>query len=102
MHSRWNYFVWLAILTPFSPSDAQDSIDHARLAQEFVRVLPRGAIAAISEPDYVVAAEANIGDNSFVLGVIIDDQPFAYSLNLLNRHEVVNDIFGGSAFAAVW
>jgi len=34
--------------------------------------------------------------------VEIDGQARAYSLNLLNRHEVVNDQIGGKSFAAVW
>lgn len=66
------------------------------------QVLPRGRIAAIFEPRFVSAAEADIADDAWVLGVVIDGRAKAYSLNLLNRHEVVNDRSGGTAFAAVW
>ena len=48
-------------------------------------------IAAVNDPNYVSAEEASIGDDSFVLGVVIDGHDRAYSLNLLNAHEVVND-----------
>ncbi|NIS37844.1 DUF3179 domain-containing protein, partial [Candidatus Saccharibacteria bacterium] len=50
----------------------------------------------------VNAAEADIDGDSWVLGVVINNQPRAYSLNLLNSHEVVNDQIGDTAFAAVW
>ncbi len=69
---------------------------------DYEQILPRGAIAAITEPEYVSATEAEIDDDSYVLGVIIDGHPRAYSLNLLNSHEVVNDKIGDQAYAAVW
>ncbi len=68
----------------------------------FERILPRGRIAAINDPTYVEASEAEIKPNSWVLGVVIDGQARAYSLNLLNTHEVVNDTIGDTNFAAVW
>ena len=66
------------------------------------QLLPRGRIAAIVDPQFVAAEEAKIPDDAWVLGVVIEAEPKAYSLNLLNRHEVVNDQSGGTAFAAVW
>lgn len=66
------------------------------------QLLPRGRIAAVLEPVFVSAREAEISDDAWVLGVVIEDQPKAYSLNLLNRHEVVNDRSGETKFAAVW
>ena len=66
------------------------------------QLLPRGRIAAVFEPEFVEAAHAQISDDAWVLGVLIDGEARAYSLNLLNRHEVVNDQIGGSEFAAVW
>ena len=66
------------------------------------QILPRGRIAAVFEPRFVTAAEAEIADDAWVLGVVIDGRAKAYSLNLLNRHEVVNDRFGDLPVAAVW
>ena len=66
------------------------------------QILPRGRIAAVFEPQFVPAAEAEISDEAWILGVVIDGQARAYSLNLLNRHEVVNDRIGEQKFAAVW
>lgn len=68
----------------------------------YVQIMARGGIPAIDTPDYVPAAEAQIRDDAWVLGVIIDGQARAYSLELLNSHEVVNDSIGDTDFAAVW
>ena len=65
-------------------------------------LLPRGAIAAVFEPRFVSASEAELPDEAVVLGVAIGEEARAYSLNLLNSHEVVNDEMAGTAFAAVW
>jgi len=66
------------------------------------QILPRGRIAAVLEPEFVTASEAEISEDAWVLGVVIGGQAKAYSLNLLNRHEVVNDRFGDLPVAAVW
>ena len=66
------------------------------------QILPRGQIAAVFEPRFVSVSEAAIDDDAWVLGVVIDGRAKAYSLNLLNRHEVVNDRFGDLPVAAVW
>lgn len=66
------------------------------------QIIPRGRIAAVFDPKFVPADEAEISDDAWILGIELDGQPHAYSLNLLNRHEVVNDRIGETAFAAVW
>ena len=66
------------------------------------QILPRGAIPAVVDPVFVPAGKADIAADAWVLGVAMDGQARAYSLNLLNRHEVVNDRIGERAFAAVW
>jgi hypothetical protein len=66
------------------------------------QLLPRGRIAAVFEPELVTAGEAEIPDEAWVLGVAVDGEARAYSLNLLNHHEVVNDVVAGRAIAAVW
>ena len=65
-------------------------------------LLPRGGIPAVFEPIFVPASEAEIDPEGWVLGVVVDDVARAYSLNLLNSHEIVNDRIGETAFAAVW
>lgn len=72
------------------------------LPDEFVQLLPRGRIAAIDAPRFVPAAKARIPGDAWVLGVALGGEARAYSLNLLNRHEVVNDRIAGRPVAAVW
>lgn len=86
------------LLTLFTGSYAQNN----DLPKEFRQIIPRGRIAAISQPTFVTAPEADIGGDSWVLGVVIDGQAKAYSLTLLNSHEIVNDRIGDTNFAAVW
>ncbi len=69
---------------------------------DYEQILPRGGIAAIVKPRYVSAAKADIDDDSYILGVVVEGQARAFSLNLLNQHEVVNDSIGAVDFAAVW
>jgi len=69
---------------------------------DFQQLLPRGRIASIDQPEFVAAENAEIADDAWILGVEIDGQARAYSLNLLNHHEVVNDRIGDRRFAAVW
>lgn len=85
------------VLIPVA-SSAKDKYEFS----DYKQILPRGAIAAITDPQYVSASDARIDADSYVLGVVIDGQPRAYSLNILNHHEVVNDKIGDTAFAAVW
>ena len=66
------------------------------------QLFPRGTIPAVFEPEFVTAAEAEIPPEAWILGVAIGGEARAYSLNLLNSHEVVNDRIGEKSFAAVW
>lgn len=89
-------FVAVLILSSFVIAQNHD------LPEEYEQILPRGRIAAINNPTFVAADKAKIHDNSWVLGVVFNGEARAYSLNLLNHHEVVNDRIGDTAFAAVW
>ena len=79
---------------------------HTAVAEEVpdgvVMLLERGGIPAVFEPVFVSADEADITDDAWVLGVYLNGEAKAYSLNLLNHHEVVNDRIGGRPLAAVW
>jgi hypothetical protein len=70
--------------------------------EEYQQLLPRGEIPAIINPDYVKANEAQISDSTWVLGVMISGHARAFSLNLLNNHEIVNDKIDTTSYAAVW
>ena len=68
----------------------------------FQQLIPRGRIAAVVEPVFVEAKEAEISDEAWILGYAEGGEAFAYDLNLLNSHEVVNHHAGQNAIAAVW
>ncbi len=65
-------------------------------------IIPRGAIPAVFEPTFVSADEADIPDDAWVLGVVVRGDARAYDLNLLNHHEIVNDVVGGLPVAPTW
>ncbi|MFQ5685261.1 MAG: DUF3179 domain-containing protein [Candidatus Scalindua sp.] len=69
---------------------------------EIKYVLPRDAIPAIKNPEFVSAGEAGLDDNEPVVGVTINGENRAYAIYLLNHHEIVNDKIGDNAFAVTW
>ena len=68
----------------------------------FEQLLPRGRIAAVVDPAFVEANDAEIPDTAWILGYAVENEAYAYDLNLLNSHEVVNHHAGRNAIAAVW
>ena len=86
------------LLAPILAADGPD----AELPEDFRQLLPRGRIASVDNPTFVPASEAEISDDAWVLGVEIGDEAKAYSLNLLNHHEIINDRLGETPVAAVW
>ena len=89
-------FAAVALLLPALPALADDP------PPGVTQLLPRNRIAAIDDPVFVGAEEARIPDDAWVLGVALNGEAHAYSLNLLNHHEIVNDQAGDKPFAAVW
>ena len=72
-------------------------------AEDLVRtLLPFDAIPAITEPQFVSADEAKLAPDAPVIGVAINGESRAYSLYLLNGHEIVNDVVGGKKIATTW
>ncbi len=92
----------LGTLPALAEESGTRTLPESEVHPDFRQLLPRGRIAAIDKPVFVPAEEAEIADQAWILGVVIDGQARAYDLNLLNRHEVVNDKIGETAFAAVW
>ncbi len=92
----------LAVASATGASTAALAAQQQDMPEGYVQILDRGSIPAIDDPVYVPGAEANIRDEAWVLGVLIDGEARAYSLELLNSHEVVNDSIGDTDFAAVW
>ncbi len=65
-------------------------------------VLPPDAIAAIDQPQFVAGDKAEIASDAPVIGVSIGGEHHAYSLRLLNAHEIVNDVVGGKPVGTTW
>ena len=65
-------------------------------------LLPFDAIPAITDPQFVFANEAKLDADAPVIGVTFNDDSRAYSLYLLNGHEIVNDVVGGLNIATTW
>ena len=65
-------------------------------------VLPYDAIPAILNPKFVSASEAKLATDSPVIGVSFNGESHAYSIHLLNGHEIVNDEVGGVKIATTW
>ena len=68
----------------------------------FQKILERGEIPPVNEPIFIPAAEADIADDAWVIGVYAGKEAKAYSINLLNEHEVVNDLLDGAPIATTW
>ena len=68
----------------------------------FKQIIPRGRIASIDNPEFVTAERAQMPDDAWILGFERDGQAYAYDLNLLNSHEIVNHRVGNTPIAAVW
>ena len=65
-------------------------------------VLPYDAIPAILNPEFVSASEAKLAADAPVIGVDFNSESRAYSIHLLNGHEIVNDEVGGVKIATTW
>ena len=88
-----------------SLDDSDDSKeDVADLALRIVSLIPKDAIPAILEPRFISAqsAEDEINDTEKIIGVSINGEARAYPIDILSRHEIVNDVVGGESIAVTW
>jgi len=71
---------------------------------ELVTLLGFDSIPAILDPKFVAPSEAVawMDPDEQVLGLSINGEHRAYSIKMLSRHEVVNDIVGGEPVAVTW
>jgi len=67
-----------------------------------ITLLKFDAIPAITKPQFVPAAKAKLDADAPVIGVPFNGESHAYSLYLLNGHEIVNDVVGGKKIATTW
>ena len=93
--------------SPFSDGASQDGPKKAGSGFESVPadvtvLLPRDGIPAIWDPQFIEAEDADMPADAEVIGVAFNGEAHAYSINLLDRHEIVNDVVGGRKIAATW
>lgn len=76
----------------------------ADVTLEIITLLPKDAIPAIFDPEFVSAnqADAFLSDHDDVIGVVIDGDARAYGTAFLSSREVVNDTVGGRAITVTW
>ena len=71
---------------------------------KIITILGRDGIPAILDPIFAgrAAGISQMKPLERVMGVSINGESRAYPLNLLSRHEIVNDTVGGKAIAVTW
>ena len=69
-----------------------------------ITVLGKDGIPAILDPQFLGPEDAasQMKANERVIGLSIGGDHRAYPLNLLSRHEIVNDTVGGVPVAVTW
>ncbi len=91
-------------VTIVDPSARSAPGSNGTLDLKIVTVLGRDGIPAILDPVFANRAEAmaQMEPSERVIGVSINGEHRAYPLNLLSRHEIVNDTVGGKQIAVTW
>ena len=69
-----------------------------------VTLLPKDAILAVFDPEFLTIEEADewYDAQELVLGVEINGEARAYSIPFLSGREIVNDTVGGRKIAVTW
>jgi len=64
---------------------------------------PRDGIPSLDDPEFVVADDATyLKGHDRVLGLSINGVAHAYPIRILNYHEIVNDVIGGTAVVVTY
>lgn len=86
----------LSTAWPLAPAAAAQDPD------PIIQLLDRDAIPAIRDPRFVPAAKATLRPDEKVLGLVVGGEARAYPLIDMDRHEIVDDVVGGTPVAATW
>ncbi len=87
------------------PAPTPERIPADKYAEyEMITLLPRDAIPAIDNPEFLSAAEANefYDPDELIIGVEFNGDARAYSVPFLSNREIVNDTVGGEKIAVTW
>jgi hypothetical protein len=71
---------------------------------EIVTLLPRDAIPSIDHPTFydIEGANQEYEPDELVIGIELNGESRAYPIDLLSRHEIVNDEIQGKPIAVTW
>ena len=69
---------------------------------QYRRYLLFDSIRPIYKPLFVLASDAPLHADEFVMGVIVNDTARAYPISILRQHEMVNDEVGGLPILVTW
>jgi hypothetical protein len=100
--------VWLKLcseeVTISRPGDHARASGVSALNLQIITALGKDGIPSIDNPRFVTGGQADgqMLSNERVIGVSIDGDHRAYPLNMLSRHEIVNDTVGGVPIAVTW
>ncbi len=70
--------------------------------REIRTILEPGAIGAIYDPKFVIAARSGERDNARVIGVAQGAEAHAFPIAYMSRVEIVNDRINGGNIAITW
>lgn len=86
------------------PAAPGSGLDTVAVDLKIITVLGKDGIPAILDPQFLSPeiASDHMQANERVIGLSIDGDSRAYPLNMLSRHEIVNDTVGGVPVAVTW
>lgn len=106
---------WMSWWWSFPPKSPDEAVEVDKLSAEHARatglpdpppgayiVLLPDALRAIDRPVFVPASRAHLEADSPMVLVRGKSEERAYSLRLLNQHEIVNDLLDGEPVAVTW
>ena len=81
-------------------SSVRESVEISR--GQLYALLDFDDIFPVYDPTFVSAAAASISDRHLVIGLAINGESRAYSVDTLNHREMVNDVVGGIPVLVTW
>ncbi len=89
---------------PNNDAAAIDSTPSPTPVYTYVQATERDYIPAIDDPQFLAAdvADDEYEPDELVIGLAINGDVRAYSVPVLSRHEIVNDVVGGQPVAVTW
>ena len=97
----------LALASAYSYAESKNGFDLSAASVPIDQIMrggpPRDGIPSIDAPVFTGVDEADfLRSDDRVLGLSINGEAKAYPIKILNWHEIVNDVVGGTAVAITW